>query len=144
MVYLGSLFYVSIAHDRTHSSHETWPAFNSDAVYLYSTRDEPGPTDKKSSVLPPNVAEAPLETRDSRDGDESQGVVEEDEDGTMEVDELLGESETNDDMQADEPDGNDSGRRATDAHADVSVIYPRKRFSGHCNVETVKDGKRVA
>ena len=27
-----------------------------------------------------------------------------------------------------------------DAHQSVPVIYPRMRFTGHCNVETVKDG----
>jgi len=110
-------------------------------VYLYSTRDEPGPADRGSSVLPPNIAKAPPETHNSnsRDGDESQGVVEEDEETAMEAENLFGDNENHDDIQADEPDDDDDGRRGTDIHADVSVIYPRMRFSGHCNVETVKD-----
>ena len=27
-----------------------------------------------------------------------------------------------------------------DAHQSVPVIYPRMRFTGHCNVKTIKDG----
>ena len=43
-----------------------------------------------------------------------------------------------------EPESDDDGRSesADDMHPDAPVIYPRMRFSGHCNVETVKDGER--
>lgn len=124
---------------------------------MYSTRDEPGasPTDEKSSILPPNsirggqdAAELPLKTHnnDSRDGGEAQGILEnleEDEEGEMDVDDFPGDSEDNDDVLADEPESDDDGRivSTTDMHPDAPVIYPRMRLSGHCNVETVKDGE---
>ena len=137
--------------------HETpSPAFNSDAVYLYSTRDEPGasPTDRKSCILAPNsgggkqnVAELPRKMHnDSRDSEEAQGILEnleEDEDADMDIDDLLDDSEGNDEVLADEPESDDDGRSGsnTDMHPGAPVIYPRMRFSGHCNVETVKDGE---
>ncbi|KAN0097234.1 WD40-repeat-containing domain protein [Tylopilus felleus] len=128
------------------NGHELLLSFNSDAVYLYSTRDEPGasPTNMKSCILPPNssrgkqtVAASPLKTHnDSKDGEEAH---EEDEEAGMDVDDV---SEDDDDiLPADEPESDDDGRSesTTDMHHDVPVIYPRMRFSGHCNVETIKD-----
>lgn len=136
---------------------ELAPAFNSDAVYMYSTRDEPGArsTDRTSSILPPNsvrgkqtVAELPSKTHniDSREYEEAQGILEnleEDEEAGMDVDDFFGDSEDNDDVLLDGPESDDDGRIAstTDMHPDAPVIYPRMRFSGHCNIETVKDGE---
>lgn len=116
---------------------------------MYSTRDDPGtsPADKKSCILPPNMANSPAKTQNNNSGDrkEAQGIfgnLEEDEDVEMEIDDLLGNSEDdNDTQEADETDSDDDGRSVTDMHPDIPVIYPRMLFSGHCNVETVKDGE---
>lgn len=113
---------------------------------MYSTRDEPGASlaaDKKSYILPPNVAESPLKKQDnSEDNEEAQGILENlEEEADIEVDDFLGDSEDNDDVQTDEPESDEDERSVTDMHPDAPVIYPRMRFSGHCNVETVKDGE---
>lgn len=107
-------------------------------------------------MLPPNsrrekkgLAELPSKARnnDSRDGEEAQVILEnlqEDEQAGMEVDNFSYDSEDNDDVLADEPESDDDERimsTTTDIHPDVPVIYPRMRFYGHCNVETVKDGE---
>ncbi|KAG6378944.1 WD40 repeat-like protein [Boletus reticuloceps] len=129
------------------NGHELAPAFNSDAVYLYSTRDEPGArTDEKSCILPPNsgrgkqsVAELLSKSHnDSKDGEE---VQEDDEGAGMDTDDFLNDSEDDDDVMGDEPESDDDGgiESTADMHPDASVIYPRMHFSGHCNVETVKD-----
>ncbi|KAG8218871.1 WD40 repeat-like protein [Butyriboletus roseoflavus] len=131
--------------------------FNSDAVYIYSTRDEPGEssTDRNSSILPPNserggesLAESPSKTHndDGRDGEEAQGILEnlqEDEETEMEAEDLFDDSEDNDDVLADGPESDDDQRvlSTADMHPDAPVVYPRMRFYGHCNVETVKDGE---
>lgn len=85
------------------------------------------------------MAASPLKTHnDSKDGEEAH---EEDEEAGMDVDDV---SEDDDDiLPADEPESDDDGRSesTTDMHHDVPVIYPRMRFSGHCNVETIKDGE---
>ncbi|KAF8558753.1 WD40 repeat-like protein [Imleria badia] len=131
------------------NGHELLLSYNSDAVYLYSTRDEPGgsPTDRNSCILPPNsgkraqsVAELPSKTHgESKDADEE--AQEEDQEAGMDVDDLLDDSEDNDDLLADDPEIDEDGRSelTIDMHPDAPVIYPRMRFSGHCNVETVKD-----
>lgn len=35
------------------------------------------------------------------------------------------------------------GRDSVKYAPNVPVIMPRRRFSGHCNTETVKDGKKL-
>jgi WD40 repeat protein len=124
-------------------------------VYLYSTRDEPGasPTNRNSCILPPNsgggkqsTVEFPSKIQNyTRDGEEAQVLenLEEDEEAEMDADDLLDDSEDNGDVLADEPESDDDRRSGSriDVHPNAPVIYPRMRFSGHCNVETVKDGE---
>lgn len=50
-----------------------------------------------------------------------------------------------DDADSDTEDDEDEGDRLftpedADSHLAVPVVYPRTRFTGHCNIETVKDG----
>lgn len=50
-----------------------------------------------------------------------------------------------DDADSDTEDDEDEGDRLftpedADSHQAVPVVYPRTRFTGHCNIETVKDG----
>ncbi|KAI6047151.1 WD40 repeat-like protein [Pisolithus marmoratus] len=104
------------------NGHELLLSFNSDAVYLYSTKDEPGNIErfKNPSVLAPNVnlrkrtgvGNTVIGIHDDRDdADDSEDEDEHEEDLTID---------------AEEQDG-------------VPVIYPRARFAGHCNVRTIKD-----
>lgn len=52
------------------------------------------------------------------------------------------ESDDDDDDETDEDteDYNMLNPVDADAHQSVPVIYPRMRFTGHCNVKTIKDG----
>ena len=60
------------------------------------------------------------------------------------MDEIDEESQVEDDDEETEEDEDEDNRTFNpadaDAHQTVPVIYPRMRFTGHCNVETVKDG----
>ncbi|KAG9317682.1 WD40-repeat-containing domain protein [Chiua virens] len=123
-------------------------------LYLYSTRDEPGgsPVDMTSCILPPNSdgkeQDAAERLSNMHDGHRSASEVvqevlenlEDTEDAEMNTEDLLGDSEDGD-MQTDEAESEDDGRiiATADMHLDVAVIFPRMRFSGHSNVETVKD-----
>ncbi|KAI6035413.1 WD40 repeat-like protein [Pisolithus orientalis] len=106
------------------NGHELLLSFNSDAVYLYSTKDEPGNGErlKKPSVLAPN-----MKLR-NRTGDLDTGK----ESTTIDI-----------------GDDHDSSSDSEDEHEDLTIdaeeqdgvpaIYPRARFAGHCNVRTIKD-----
>lgn len=90
-----------------------------------SSRDEPltdpdvEMTDQLDTLLAGSV-DAMGENDDESQGDEG----EEDEETDEDADE--------DSRMFDSADA--------DAHQSVPVIYPRMRFTGHCNVKTVKDG----
>jgi hypothetical protein len=129
-------------------------AYSSDAVFLFSTLDdaETVPTDQ-SSVLPPNkdagtikhpVTTAMTETKvadpleivddgmDHSIWSEAEQIMDEESDLFDEDD---GEGE-------DDDDSGDGGEYPnSDHHSAVPVVFPRSRFTGHCNVETVKDGQ---
>ncbi|KAF9222001.1 WD40 repeat-like protein [Gyrodon lividus] len=117
--------------------------FNSDAVYLFSTRDEPGTGSmvRKSSVRGTDTRdEEDQGSSDYRLRDIFEDLVE---DGRTEMD-VDDEPIDSDELEQGEEEvgGNgDDGRGiyGADVHAHAPVIYPRIRFSGHCNVETVKD-----
>ena len=122
-------------------------AFSYDAVYLYSTRDEPGNTESlgTSTILPPNpkrrkhtgsdtdISPAPSSPfcRREEAEDESRNP-ESDMDFHRDVDDS--------DESEDEIEDEDLSI-SVDEQDDIPVIYPRSRFAGHCNVETIKDGE---
>ncbi|KAL4075829.1 WD40 repeat-like protein [Scleroderma citrinum] len=125
------------------NGHEVLLSFNSDAVYLYSTRDEPGNSDSlgKTSILAPNpkrrkragtTAVTSPASRSLRRGE----VVEDDprniESAPMDHQE---DSDDSEDFDTEDEDLTIS----IDQQDDIPVIYPRSRFAGHCNVETIKD-----
>ncbi|KAG1755653.1 WD40 repeat-like protein [Suillus lakei] len=148
------------------NGHEVLLSYNSDGVFLYSTRDEPeifednrGPP----SILSPNAKRRRLSTTKSPS---SQGEPLTGPDVEMTVEDQL-ESLLADNMdvmdgiddqsQADDEDGDDDdddddddeedededermfNTEDADSHQAVPVVYPRTRFTGHCNVKTVKD-----
>jgi len=118
-------------------------AFNSDAVYLYSTRDEPGSLGK-AAILPPNpkrrkcsrigVGTSPScrsRRHEEVAGSESRNA----ESATMNLHDDLDITDDSENETEDE-----DLTISTDEQDDVPFIYPRSRFAGHCNVETIKDG----
>lgn len=124
---------------------------------MFSTRDEPEPTRRNSAStlytpssqtssqkeeLSPLLGE-PIDDYD-RDID---AVAEEFLTEYAEMSEMFeqeqqsleyeDEDETNDNEDEDEDEElHDRGQ----SHSGVPIILPRARFSGHCNVDTVKDG----
>ncbi|OAX43460.1 WD40 repeat-like protein [Rhizopogon vinicolor AM-OR11-026] len=136
------------------NGHEVLLSYNSDGVYLFSTRDEPENSQDQQgsrSMLAPNPKRRrTTKSPTSRDEPLSDPDVE----MTDQLDTLLTDSvhameEIDDESQGDEEDeetdedADDDSRvfnpADADSHQAVPVIYPRMRFSGHCNVETVKD-----
>ncbi|KAF9247079.1 WD40 repeat-like protein [Melanogaster broomeanus] len=116
--------------------------FNSDAVYLYSTRDEPGTNSmvKKPSVLLPNPKRRKKDITGSPS--HSSTILIQRTKGwkwmTM-TNERFDGDEVEEDEEEEDEDVDDRSISAADVHADAPVIYPRSRFIGHCNVQTVKD-----
>ncbi|KIJ70527.1 hypothetical protein HYDPIDRAFT_105273 [Hydnomerulius pinastri MD-312] len=140
------------------NGHEVLLSYSLHGVYLYSTRDEPGTNAmvEKSSILPPNAKRRKYSNERSsspaldvnmmtdddwdnvptpRPGD-LPGDPREDEDMMDADDEAVNSDEP--DIDEEDSDANDGGT-AVEVHGDAPVIYPRMRFTGHCNVETVKD-----
>jgi hypothetical protein len=126
-------------------------AYSSDGVYLFSTRDEPQSNDlsKRSTILSRNPKRRKLDRKYLEDHKElnahdTPGVL----DVEM-VDKEEGPSPTeNPEVNAyhgekvSEDEDNDSDGLDDDIiYSSVPTIHPRVRFSGACNVETVKDGK---
>jgi hypothetical protein len=60
------------------------------------------------------------------------------------VDDQSQEDDEDSDAEDDEEDEDEGDRLLTpedaDSHQAVPVVYPRLRFTGHCNIETIKDG----
>lgn len=138
------------------------PAYSSDSVYLYSTLDSSTERSDGShgSVLPPR-SEAKLEETISPSTEISgstfrRALLEQVDvlldqnmdqffagaagngDEPMAVDEDGGASGSDSDEESN--DGEEEDEEQPDQYASTPIIYPRRRFKGHCNVETVKDG----
>ncbi|OSD04253.1 WD40 repeat-like protein [Trametes coccinea BRFM310] len=149
------------------NGHEVLLSYSADAVYLYSTKDDPQPTNMastESSIVPPNRKRSP--ERHDRHLSESETDMDQDrmdEDALMEEDiERIRAESTPSPPRASRPnveevvDEEDPDQRETDddeedeeevrdddlvdpRYVGVPVIMPRSRFVGACNVETVKD-----
>ena len=122
-------------------------AYSSDAVYLYSTYDEPESLDFASPgsplILPSNL----------RNEDETLGSVLDDKSDYLpttaeEQDDDEDEDEDDDDDDDDDEDDEGAGIIIDDISTgnyadflpDVPVVLPRMRYRGAQNVATVKDG----
>jgi len=143
------------------NGHEVLLSYSSDAVYLYSTRDEPQTSDtskERSSVLAPNRRSPPQNPSLLPSGTNSETnpptmsaadlQMEEDIERLLSEDTLMADAAeshlTGPDDECD--DGDDDAEEAEEAEAleaplsvKAPIIYPRLRFAGACNVETVKD-----
>ncbi|KAH7914318.1 WD40-repeat-containing domain protein [Hygrophoropsis aurantiaca] len=124
-------------------------AYSSDAVYLYSTRDVPEDRETASrspsrSAALPNPKRRKIE-RSSQLPESDTKILAREEPSIM----VDGTDEDPDDSMDDSDEGsNDDSSEAEEAepmmdrvliHEKIPIIYPRSRFAGHCNIETVKD-----
>ncbi|KAA1466403.1 WD40 repeat-like protein [Dentipellis sp. KUC8613] len=133
------------------NGHEVLLSYSSDSVYLYSTRDDPEEfirnRNSSKSLLPANakakVTSYGLSVNGSVDADadwatEGQDTLMADEDEEADSDSRSGTSiDTREADKDTEPEEEEDDH--TTPHSDVPVVYPRKRFVGACNAETVKD-----
>lgn len=140
--------HITGARISSRNGHEVLLSFNSDAVYLYSTRDEPGNIESlgKVAILPPNPkrrkcssigvgTSPPLPSYRSHRHEE----VADDESRNAESAAINPHDDLDiTDDSEDETEDEDLTISA-DEQDDVPLIYPRSRFAGHCNVETIKD-----
>ncbi|KAH7887708.1 WD40 repeat-like protein [Phlebopus sp. FC_14] len=139
------------------NGHEVLLSYSAGAVYLYSTRDEPGTSGvvRSSSILPPHAKRWKRDTVPcaSSSADVNADIAIEDESGDVILDHSrpLGRDIDSDEAMDDDFDDSNSDESAHDdeesevdrpdkeVYKDAPVVYPRLRFSGHCNVKTVKD-----
>lgn len=122
-----------------------YKAYSGDAVYLYSTLDDPGQNgDTSNPVISPNSKRRRSETPNSTDPHDPLAVVSrpfspsEYMDEEL-IDQSLDEGEDGDDSDSDSillDDIDDYNY-----HPLVPIIFPRRRFRGARNVRTVKDGE---
>jgi len=119
-------------------------------VYLYSTHDEPETGSVTGTpILSPNmrtenfkdltsVAEAENSINNSStDVDMADDDIERS--LWIAAEQLLGDDASEQSNTNDEEGDSEDETPDFDVHGDVSVVLPRSRFLGHCNVATVKD-----
>lgn len=145
-------------------------AYSSDAIYLYSTRDDPEPTSiasRESSILPPNkrrkhrqdspgsgsIATTPHNELTEEEADRDAMMEEDIERISAEsspspsrerLDDLMNVDDEDDrpeDGDEEEEYEEDEESQGDQRYKEVPIIMPRSRYDGVCNVETVKDGK---
>jgi hypothetical protein len=125
-------------------------AYSSDAVYLYSTYDAPETHQVvRTSILSSNKqtdasrTPTPVAETEFTTVIPSTDIEMADEDMEhspwIAADQLLGDDDASELSDADDAD--EVSNPDNEIHSDVSVVLPRSRFMGHCNVATVKDGQ---
>lgn len=139
-------------------------AYSSDAVYLYSTHDDPSDEALgKDTLIASNHTSPERSSRSSpvrsftndptvihstnleMEEDIERMMTEDAGEDDRSVDDRMDEDadeEHNGDDETDDGSGSVSWTEDTPATktSTVPIVYPRARFSGACNVETVKDG----
>ncbi|KAI0939956.1 hypothetical protein AcV5_001193 [Taiwanofungus camphoratus] len=158
--------HITGARMSTSNGHEVLLSYSSDAVYLYSTRDDPQEPSNlvQTSVIPRNPKSTSRDLLTRRYNVGSTGVdgsacsdsdvqVHEDmhcvrqEDDSIIADAAALHSTGPDECQEDDINdnvNNDEEEGQENPYEDVlptrlPVVFPRARFGGACNVETVKD-----
>ncbi|CAL1700680.1 unnamed protein product [Somion occarium] len=149
------------------NGHEVLCSYSTDAVYLYSTRDDPHepsafqggilasndkgsqrPSPRQNADSEMSMQETPrrmsldqLDTLMEQDIDHflSQGASEsQDGEGSTGSHEQEGVREDQDEDMVEEDDDDDEGGGA-ESFTNVPIILPCRKYTGACNIETVKD-----
>ncbi|KAI4528107.1 WD40 repeat-like protein [Schizophyllum commune Loenen D] len=146
------------------NGHEAIFSFSADAVYLYSTLDDPtdGSTSRRSSIVPSNEAKERKDNAASVSGKRSTSRGSgrrsisrsprerpshwpSDSDMERDIDEMaqpddMDEDEGRDmDESGDQSDSDDEEEEHSGPFPDVPTVMPRRRFAGAKNIRTVKD-----
>ncbi|KAI0832422.1 WD40 repeat-like protein [Trametes gibbosa] len=158
--------HITGARMATSNGHEVLLSYSADAVYLYSTKDDPQPSTVKRdrvSVLSPNKTTSPhkrsVGESSGVDPSTRQGKFHRDALGDEDIERIGAETlscagttppaqeeDMNMDAHLEDEDSDDDkdGEAGFEADGDeqqdrIPTIMPRWRYAGACNVETVKD-----
>jgi hypothetical protein len=121
-------------------------------VYLYSTRDEPvGRGLSQSSIVPPNAIRRKLEGSSEKlaTTKETDSYLRNENGCDSPLITVMDDTSNSDDSDNGQHDRDIDFDVTTgeldeaDYRAKVSVVLPRRRFSGARNVDTIKDGVQV-
>ncbi|KAJ7276438.1 WD40-repeat-containing domain protein [Mycena haematopus] len=128
----GTREHITGARISSQNGHEVLLSYHADAVYLYSTRDDPWEENLASSsdLLPSHKPVLFKRPRDDSSSSSDDGNIDD-------MDEDI-------DDNADDDQGQDLFRNldeyaSRDAYSGVPLILPRRRFAGARNVATIKD-----
>ena len=121
-------------------------AYSGDAVYLYSTRDEPQEppsTRDISPILAPNTKKRKATLSDYADGGTGESSSDVDVDMTYNPFDLPSLEDISDDEDDESEDMSESAFHPHELPERFKApqVFPRSRFAGACNVETIKDGE---
>ncbi|KAJ7095424.1 WD40 repeat-like protein [Mycena belliarum] len=116
------------------NGHEVLLSYSADAVYIFSTKDDPEEADSMESSRPlsSNTRSDLKHKPTNMLGDESSSTIDDDMD--IDIDNYASEEEEDQEQE-------DLASRwaSRDAYSKVPLILPRTRFSGARNVDTIKD-----
>ncbi|KAL0949522.1 hypothetical protein HGRIS_009573 [Hohenbuehelia grisea] len=122
------------------NGHEVLLSYSSDAVYLYSTKDDPSETtDTPSTLLPPNPPPISIPIATSDADSASIPLLAEDGSANSREDSPDYQSMFTGDDSDDEMEFDGADEDRPDWRPNVPIVLPRRSFTGTCNVETVKD-----
>ena len=111
------------------TSELTTSAYSSDAVYLYSVRDDPQERVRTTGVVPPNRrSKSRLDLSNAGDSPVSIASA------------LLEGSMDNEEEEAMDEDEDEDEDTEVDIRFRTPIVLPRRKYVGACNTETVKDG----
>ncbi|KAF7352760.1 WD repeat protein iqw1 [Mycena venus] len=135
--------HITGARMSSQNGHEVLLSYHADAVYLYSTRDDPAEEDSGSSsllssLLSTNDSSMPVPSKRPRDGSSLNTYDD------MDLDDM--DRDIDDHASDDEDQGSDLFRnldkyvsQTREAYSGVPLVLPRRRFAGARNVATIKD-----
>jgi len=123
--------HITGARMSSHNSHEVLLSYSADAVYLYSTRDDPEEEKISSGLLSANNNSfQPISLKRPRDDSSSNT----DDDMDMDIDENASDDDSEHDLFRNLDD-----YVSRVSYSGVPVILPRQRFAGARNIATTKD-----
>jgi len=137
----GTREHITGARMSSHNGHEVLLSYHADAVYLYSTRDDPEEEDLAPSsglLASNNDSSKPIPSKRPRDDSSSSRASSSRDMDLDDMDRDIDDNASDDDQEHDLFRNLDS-YVSRDAYSGVPLILPRQRFAGARNVATIKD-----
>ncbi|KAG7096934.1 hypothetical protein E1B28_004333 [Marasmius oreades] len=137
--------HITGARMASENGHEVLLSYSGDAIYLYSTLDDPEPPRPSTSMLKAKSKRRKIspfsagQDEDSSRGSDVESELEMDDDGSKAgSDSPSLETEEDHEVEDDEDDDEEDDNAFNPW---VPVIMPQKRYAGTRNTDTVKDGE---